>query len=57
MNQNHPNLKLIHEFFRIYASNEVEQLGTVLAEDIKWHIGGKQRKNPSMILQAKTFRP
>lgn len=41
MDQNHPNLKLIHEFFRIYASNEIEQLGTVLAEDIKWHIPGK----------------
>lgn len=41
MDANHPNVALIHEFFRIYASNETGQLGNVLAEDIEWHIPGK----------------
>ncbi|MGK9127157.1 hypothetical protein M1D52_02385 [Olivibacter sp. SA151] len=41
MDTNHSNVALIHEFFRIYASNETDQLSNVLAEDIKWHIPGK----------------
>ncbi|MFC6102830.1 nuclear transport factor 2 family protein [Olivibacter domesticus] len=41
MDTNHPNLALIHEFFRIYAINEVDKLDTILAEDIKWHIPGR----------------
>jgi ketosteroid isomerase-like protein len=41
MTATHPNLTLIHSFFNAYANNDLDAIGTILAEDIKWHVPGK----------------
>lgn len=41
MTESHPNLTLIHDFFTAYANNDLDAIGNILAEDIKWHIPGK----------------
>lgn len=40
MNENHPNLILINNFFQAYGSNDLPKIKEILAEDIKWHIPG-----------------
>ena len=40
MNTSHPNIILIHEFFKAYMANDVEAIGNILSEDIRWHIPG-----------------
>ena len=37
----HPNLILINTFFKAYSTNNIDEIRTVLAENIKWHIPGK----------------
>ena len=41
MEQSHPNIKLINDFFTAYAGNNIEGIKAILAEDIKWHIPGE----------------
>ncbi len=38
--ESHPNITLIHDFFKAYSTNDTEAIGRILAEDIKWHIPG-----------------
>ena len=40
MNNAHPNIVLINEFFKAYAANDTEAIKKIFAEDIKWHIPG-----------------
>jgi uncharacterized protein len=37
----HPNLTLINNFFKAYANNDLDAIGNILDEGIKWHIPGK----------------
>lgn len=41
MTESHPNLTLINNFFKAYASNDLDAIRNILDEDIKWHIPGK----------------
>jgi len=41
MAETHPNLTLIRNFFTAYANSDLDAIGSILAEDIKWHIPGK----------------
>lgn len=41
MQQTHPNLDLIHDFFTAYGNNDAEGIKKVLDEKIKWHIPGE----------------
>ena len=41
MEQTHPNLVLINDFFASYGNNDLEGIKKVLAEDILWHIPGE----------------
>lgn len=40
MESSHPNLQLIHDFFRAYAANDLEAIGQILSPDIQWIIPG-----------------
>lgn len=40
MEQTHPNIILITNFFKAYAANDSKGIQKILAEDIKWHIPG-----------------
>ena len=40
MEQKHPNLDLIHSFFKAYSNNDSHGIKEVLDENIKWHIPG-----------------
>ncbi|HEX6172078.1 MAG TPA: hypothetical protein VFZ33_20485, partial [Chitinophagaceae bacterium] len=40
MTESHPNLKLINDFFKAYAANDLDAIKNILSEDIKWHIPG-----------------
>lgn len=40
MNESHPNLNLIHDFFRAYGDNDINGIKSVLDESIKWHVPG-----------------
>ena len=41
MTETHPNLTLIHHFFQAYAAQNLDEIKTILSEDIQWHIPGK----------------
>ncbi|MCD9018842.1 nuclear transport factor 2 family protein [Parachryseolinea silvisoli] len=41
MTESHPNITLIHDFFKAYATNDLDAIKSILSEDIKWHIPGK----------------
>ena len=41
MEQMHPNLTLINDFFTAYGNNDYAAIKKVLAEDILWHIPGE----------------
>lgn len=41
MQQEHPNLDLIHAFFTAYGNNDSQGIKKVLDENIKWHIPGE----------------
>jgi hypothetical protein len=41
MNEQHPNLSLIHSFFKSYASNDLEGIKKILSPDIEWVIPGR----------------
>ena len=41
MQQQHPNLDLIHDFFTAYGNNDPLGIEKVLDENIKWHIPGE----------------
>ncbi|MEE9364344.1 MAG: nuclear transport factor 2 family protein [Cellulophaga sp.] len=41
MEQTHPNLTLIQEFFTAYGNDDLAAIKKVLVEDIKWHIPGE----------------
>lgn len=40
MTESHPNIELITAFFKAYATNDIEAIQNIFAEDIKWHIPG-----------------
>jgi ketosteroid isomerase-like protein len=40
MTESHPNIELINAFFKAYATNNVEAIQNIFADDIKWHIPG-----------------
>ncbi len=40
MTEFHPNIELINAFFKAYATNDVDAIKKIFAEDIKWHIPG-----------------
>ncbi len=40
MQEQHPNLDLIHAFFTAYGNNDSHEIQKVLDENIKWHIPG-----------------
>lgn len=41
MQQEHPNLDLINNFFTAYGNNDSQGIKKVLDENIKWHIPGE----------------
>ena len=41
MQQKHPNLDLIQDFFAAYGNNDLHGIRKVLDENIKWHIPGE----------------
>lgn len=41
MEESHPNIILIGEFFKAYAANNLADIRNILDKDIKWHIPGK----------------
>lgn len=41
MKEEHPNLSLIHSFFKAYASNDLEEIKKILSPDIEWIIPGR----------------
>ncbi|MGL1886015.1 MAG: nuclear transport factor 2 family protein [Reichenbachiella sp.] len=41
MTQDHPNLSLIHDFFKAYGNNDLSGIKKVLSEEIEWHIPGE----------------
>ena len=40
MENTHPNIILINDFFKAYSINDIEGISKILSEDIKWHIPG-----------------
>lgn len=43
MNEQHPNLTLIHSFFQAYAGNDMNAMSEILSPTIQWIIPGKHR--------------
>ena len=41
MESSHPNLQLIHNFFRAYAANDLGAIEQILSPDIQWIIPGR----------------
>src|SRR5688572_19624387 len=41
MTESHPNIAVINNFFKAYATNDLDAFRNILSEDIKWHIPGK----------------
>ncbi|PCJ94904.1 MAG: hypothetical protein COA50_11010 [Flavobacteriaceae bacterium] len=41
MTDSHPNIILIHAFFKAYAANDSNGIKKILATNIKWHIPGE----------------
>lgn len=40
MQELHPNLQLIHNFFQAYAANDMEAIKEIVSPDIQWMIPG-----------------
>jgi uncharacterized protein len=40
MSAEHPNVQIIHSFFKAYASNDMEAIRNILSPDIEWVIPG-----------------
>jgi len=40
MQELHPNVVLIHRFFQAYGENNLNEIKSLLAPDIQWHIPG-----------------
>jgi uncharacterized protein len=40
MQQEHPNVSLIHAFFDAYSTYNLEAIKAILSPDIEWHIPG-----------------
>ncbi|WP_161889267.1 nuclear transport factor 2 family protein [Pontibacter russatus] len=49
MTDQHPNLLLIHSFFKAYANNDLEEIRKILMPDIEWVIPGRHRLSGTKI--------
>ena len=40
MKQEHPNVILVHAFFKAYIDNNLNEIEKILDQNIRWHIPG-----------------